>query len=238
MSRSMLVYQELPPPDEGAVATIVALHGHGGTLDDLVPLCREIHRSVRIIAPQAARPVNAAHRTYSLENPGGYRWYFGEPGTEPEPATFGESLWSVEQFVYDVKERIGQSEPIILLGVDQGARVALTMATIIPDCLAGVVAIRGSLPVIRGWSPPAETLDHLPILLVDDADETSALGTSERAHEELENRNAALTKQAVPGVSHDPALAAAAISGWFDANRSKFAAGRVVTSAAGVERKS
>src|SRR5207244_613972 len=105
-----------------------------------------------------------------------------------------ESLWSIEQFVYDVKDRMdGAERPIILLGREQGALVALTMATIIPDWLAGVVGIGGYLPVIRGWSPPVETLIGLPVLLVHDPQANNAQTVVETTAAEMRKRHGVMT---------------------------------------------
>ena len=223
MTRSMLVYQDLPPTTGDAVATVVALHGHGGTVDELVPLCREIHPSLHIVTPQAMRPVNAPSRVYTIEDEGGYRWCFGEPTDDPEPATFGESLWSIEQFVYDVKDRMaGAERPIILLGREQGALVALTMAMIVPEWLAGVVAIGGYLPVIRGWSPPVETLAGLPILVVHEPQQEGAQTAVERTLVELQKRQGVVTASVVADVQRNPSLAVEPIRGWLDGVVSRF----------------
>jgi predicted esterase len=213
----MLVYQDLPPVSGDANATIVGLHSRGGDVDELAPLCRDIHPALHIVLPQAMRPVNAPSRVYTTDYEGGYRWCFGDPGEEPEPATYGESLWNIEQFVYDVKDRLeGAERPIILLGRGQGALVALTMGTIIPDWLGGVVAIDGYLPVIRGWTPPVDTLDGLPILLVNDPQQTARQASLEASIAELQKRQGVVTTCEIPNVGQDASLAVESIRGWLN----------------------
>jgi predicted esterase len=212
--RSLLVYQDLPPDAGEPAATVIALHGHGGTVDQLVPLCRQLQVPVHIVAPQAARPVNAADRTYSPDAPGGYRWHFGDRDAEPEPATFGESLWSVEQFIYDVADRVGPRQPLVMLGVDQGATLALTLAAVVPDYIAGVAAVDGFLPVIRGWSPPYVGVTEPPVLLLNDLEGGVSLRSLQRTIDELAKRHGRVQAQSIAGLAGDLSLAAQPISEW------------------------
>jgi phospholipase/carboxylesterase len=96
-------------------------------------------------------------------------WYAGESDGRPDPTTFGDCLFQVEQFVLDVLDRRQDSQHApFLLGFDQGAVLALAATEVIPDRLAGVMAICGYLPEVPGWEPPMRTLGGLPILLVTD----------------------------------------------------------------------
>ena len=217
MPRSMLVYQELPETDQGA-ATLVGLHGRGGDLDQLVPLAREIG-SLRLVAPQAARPVNPTTQGYSPSSDG-FTWYFIQDVPYPEPATFGEGLWLVEQFIYDVRDRQGVERPILLLGYEQGAVLALTLAAVLPESLTAVAAIGGYLPEVRGWSPPIEDLEGLPVLLVHDPDDAEIpLTLVEKTAAELGRRHADVELQHLAGAAQNPLGAATHIRTWFDRHR-------------------
>src|SRR5207249_4766596 len=130
MARSMLVYQDVPERTQDS-ATLIALHGSGGDLDQLLPLAHEIG-GVHLVAPQAARPVTPTTQGYSPASDG-FIWFFIQEIGHPEPATFGEGLWLVEQFIYDVKDRQSVDEPTFLLGYEQGAVLSVTMAAVLPD---------------------------------------------------------------------------------------------------------
>lgn len=53
-----------------------------------------------------------------------------------------------------------------LLGVEQGAIMALAAAAAVPDLLSGIIAIGGTSPIVPGWEPPLAPLDGLPMLLI------------------------------------------------------------------------
>ena len=98
----------------------------------------------------------------------GYTWLVG-PSTRPSPLFFGDSLAEIERFLWDEIDRQESSEPELpfLVGVEQGAIMALATAAAVPDLISGVIAIEGFLPIVPGWEPPLVPLDGLPILLID-----------------------------------------------------------------------
>ncbi|HEY8446140.1 MAG TPA: hypothetical protein VIL01_03465 [Thermomicrobiales bacterium] len=97
----------------------------------------------------------------------GYTWFIG-PMDQPSPISFGDTLSEIERFLWDEIDRQGggpDAELPFLIGVEQGAIMALAAAAAVPDLLSGVIAVRGFLPVVPGWSPPLAPLAKLPILL-------------------------------------------------------------------------
>jgi predicted esterase len=214
MARSMLAYQEVPAALTSA-ATLVGLHGQGGDLDQLLPLASALER-FQLVLPQAARPMSPSTQGQP-QTADGFTWYFIQNVGCPEPATFGEGLWLVEQFIYDVRERQPDARPLLLLGFGQGAVVALTLATVLPDALAGVIAIGGYLPEIQGWSPPLDDLTKLPILLVHDPDDREVPPELiRRTVAELEERQAIVDERHVTGARRHPLVAVAQVSEWLD----------------------
>jgi predicted esterase len=179
MSRSQLVYRAVAPDQGPEEATVIALHGRNGTLDDLVPLASSLGPAVGVFAPEAARGVYDGLELVS------HTWFGLRADGEPEPASFGDSLFQLEQFVYDVVDRAdGQGRLPFVLGYDYGAVLALAAATVIPDFLAGVMAVGGHLPTIPGWDSPVERADGLAVLLVGDAaDRDSARRLRQRGAE-------------------------------------------------------
>jgi phospholipase/carboxylesterase len=174
--------------------SIITLHGGAGTLDDLVPLARSISPSFEVIAVEAPR------RAHYLESTA-YNWYYAHEPNHPEPVTFGDSLFQLEQLVYEISEANHEErEPLYLIGFDQGALLALALAAVVPDYLAGVVAICGCLPEISGWPLPDRELNNLPVQLVYDPEDSELPSVLvELAKTELTKRGGAATLSAVGG---------------------------------------
>lgn len=78
----------------------------------------------------------------------------------------------MERFLLDtvlaVAEKGESPVPILLLGLDQGALLALSLACVWPETVSGVAAIGGYLPEIPGWVPDDRPLHGMPVLLVHD----------------------------------------------------------------------
>ena len=211
MPQSMLVYQELPAAQ--SVATVIGLHAEAGDVDQLVPLAGRLGPACQLVAPQAARSTNPATQGY-VENQG-FLWFFIQEIGHPEPATFGESLWLLDRFICDVRERQGNDRPVFLVGYEQGAVLAATLAMVVPELLAGIVAISGYVPDIPGWSPPVEDLQGLPVLLVHDpGDPAMPLELVERTAGRLTARQAAVEVREVAGAGRDPLAAADLTRDW------------------------
>src|SRR5258708_39179360 len=98
VSRSQLVYRDIPAATQPEQATVIALHGHEGGLDDLAPIARSLGSDLRIAAPEAARGV---YRGIDLLS---HTWYGGPDRLIPEPASPGGSPHQIEQVVYDLRE--------------------------------------------------------------------------------------------------------------------------------------
>jgi len=208
----MLVYRDPPRQAADDAITIVGLHDQGFDLEQLRPLEEVLGSRFRLVTPQAPRSVTAASRGPGYEVDG-YRWYCGEDATHPDVATFGESLWQVEQFLDDVIKR--EAGRVILLGHGQGAMLAATMAGIMPDRLVGVAAIAGYVPEIPGWTIPAGDAAGLPVLLVHDpGDKELPVDGVQRTADDLCRLNAAVDLQEVAGASHNPLAAAPVVCGW------------------------
>jgi predicted esterase len=162
MPHSSLVYRDLRPSGGQTRATVIALHGGNGNLDDVVPLAQALGSDIRIVAPESARGV------YNFRTMVAHNWYGWSHAYRPEPASFGDSLAQIERFIYDVRERAAPGEPArpIHLGYDQGAVLALTAALALPDLLSGVMAVCGSLPQLPEDDLFPVTASDLPVMLV------------------------------------------------------------------------
>jgi phospholipase/carboxylesterase len=164
--RSQLVFTTFEPAEPPSTGVVIPLHGHAGHPEDLVPLAHALAPHAELRVPRAPRPAYFGRDTVA------HYWYVGEREGTPDPPSFGDCLFQVEQFTLDVVESAGE-EPAtpILIGVGQGAVLALAAAKVIPDLLGGVVALAGYLPRIPGIELPAEDLAGLPILMINGADD-------------------------------------------------------------------
>lgn len=82
----------------------------------------------------------------------GHFWFLG-PYEKPELTTFGDGLHHLETLLTGLSYGAGKARSF-LVGKGEGGVMALTLATVWPELLAGVVSIDGPLP---------ETIDSFPI---------------------------------------------------------------------------
>ena len=162
MKRSVLRFRQVASDGLTDAPLVMLLHGNKGGMDDLISLAGALEIEGRLIAPEAARGVYSGIERVSST------WYGGEL-LRPEPASFGDSLAQIELLARDVTARwpSGQAGPW-LIGVDQGAVLALTLATLAETPIAGVVAINGCLPQVARVELPIQPRMGLPIHLVID----------------------------------------------------------------------
>jgi predicted esterase len=197
---------------------LVMLHGRGADDDQLVPLYEALQPPydaciVRAPVPLVP-PTGYAHET------SGRSWYLCRAIHRPEPVSFGDSLWHFEQLVREVQERFGPERRVLLAGCDQGAVLSLTLAVLAPDWLAGVVAIKGYVPSIDGWSLPENDMGRLPTLLVYDSnlsDDDQHL--AESTAEEMRRHNAAIEIARVDSLVEKPLALTPVVSAWLDEKR-------------------
>jgi predicted esterase len=150
----------------GRRGTLLALHSDGADARELVPLCRAAALDFDVLAPQAARSRNPF---LSSAPPGdarwadyaGFAWFRRDDLGHPEPASFGDSLWQIEQLLLEVHERGGGA--IYLVGYREGATLAYGAALAVPELLDGVIAIEGTRPEITGWSDARTIPADLPL---------------------------------------------------------------------------
>ncbi|MDW5596436.1 hypothetical protein VSS74_18965 [Conexibacter stalactiti] len=147
----------------------------------------------------------------------GQRWWVTSIDGEHEPATFGDALHAVEQLAAGIRAQ--WAAPSLLVGDGQGGELALALALIAPELVAGVVALDAALPQVPGWERPAAALDGLPVLLLPGAQPSAEI---ERTRRELLAAGARLS-DGPPGIG----AAEAALAGppGVDADASALAAG-------------
>lgn len=160
---SQLTYTRFQDPAPRADApTIITLHGANDRGKHFEAHARAAAPAGRLLGLESYKAIFAG-KTIT-----GFTWYPG-PLTSPPPPFFGDALMELERFFLDEVDRQATDAPALpfLLGVEQGAIMALATALAVPDLLSGVIAIQGRFPLVSGWEPPLAPVDHLPILIVD-----------------------------------------------------------------------
>ena len=164
--RSQLIRRELRATGADRRGTLLALHSDAADSTELLPLCAALRGNFDVLAPQAARSRNPFLSSASPDDPrwreyAGYSWFRRDAAGRPEPASFGDSLWQIEQLVLELRER--GDGPVYLVGYRDGATLALGAALALPELLDGVVAIDGEFPEIPGWSERFSQPADLPV---------------------------------------------------------------------------
>jgi pimeloyl-ACP methyl ester carboxylesterase len=183
LQRAGLVY-ELRNGDAAALDTLVVLPGAGVDEDTLLAIAAAGTPSQRTLLVEPPRVI------YRGRHVVGRRWYVDNIDGTVEPATFADVVGALEQFVQDVGER--WRAPVVV-GAGQGGELCLALAILMPEALAGVVAIDAAVPQVRGWQYPDRRARSLPILLI--AQKRSADRESVR---QLERLGAAVSFEQAP----------------------------------------
>jgi predicted esterase len=156
------VFRFQDPAARPGAPTIITLHGYNQRGKQYGAYARAAASDGRLLGLESYKAVFAGKEVT------GYTWYVG-PLTSPPPVYYGDALMELERFLWDEVERQKPNDAVlpILVGVEQGAVMALAIALAVPDLLSGVIAIEGRYPIVRGWEPPLAPMNGLPVLLVD-----------------------------------------------------------------------
>lgn len=150
LERPPYVAQEQPP-------LLILLHGYGSNEQDLMGLAPHLDERLYIVSAQA--PIDLG---------GAYAWYHlsGVPGQLiADRASRAASLSMLQKFVPQVIERTrANPRQVYLLGFSQGCVMGMSVAMLMPETIAGVVALSGYLDdaVLPGVA--VERLDGLAVL--------------------------------------------------------------------------
>lgn len=127
---------ELPPQQPGLSRTLVLLHGYGADEHDLLPIAHALDPRLRAVSLQAPVAMGGSQRAwFSLKQDGG--------GISFDPAEAREAARLATLAI----EEIARTSPRpFLLGFSQGASMALAVALMRPQLVAGVLSLSGVPP--------------------------------------------------------------------------------------------
>ena len=179
-----------PPPGEAA-ATLVLLHGRGGSAEDILSLYAELGLpGLAALAPQAA----------------GGTWYpnsFLAPLEANQPH-LDSALRRIESIVADLVARGVPGDRIALLGFSQGACLTLEFAARWPSRYGGVIGLTGGL--IGPPGTPRDyggSLDGTPVFLgTSDPDPHVPFERVRETEATLVRMGAAVEVRRYPGMPH------------------------------------
>lgn len=195
---------------------VIALHGYEGDTTQWLPVTRALTAAGRVLIPEAPKPA-VLYGRYSR----GRSWYAMQGLGQPEPTNFGDALVALEQFLLEtVEEATAESEaapPIVLLGLDQGALLALSLACVWPELVSGVAAVGGYLPDIPGWEREDRPLGGMSVLLVHDPDSASVpAALQQKTEAELRARGAHVAVHRLAGARQLPPALTELVNAWME----------------------
>jgi phospholipase/carboxylesterase len=177
-----LVHRVREPAGE-AEGALVLLHGRATDENDLYPLLEELDPERRLVGLAPGGPLTNLP-------PGGRHWYIVERVGEPDEETFISTLYTLCRFVDDfLRSRAIPWERTVIGGFSQGAAVAYSVA--FGDARpapAGILAMSGFLPTVRGWRLDPRSKRHVPVYISHGAfDNVIPVGFGRRARDVLED---------------------------------------------------
>ena len=146
---------EVPARGPGLSRTLVLLHGYGANEHDLLPVAHELDPRLRVVSLQGPVALGGPMRAWFdlTQDPRGRISFDLE-----------EARAAVQGGAGAVAEIAASSPRPFLLGFSQGAGIALGVALLRPDLVAGVLSLSGVARALddRDHAPP-DTLRGFPV---------------------------------------------------------------------------
>ena len=156
MNQCQYSFARAGPPLGSAESLLITLHAKDENLSDLAPLLALADSGLAVYGVESNRPARIlprADKAWKADDIGRI-WFLEHETGNIEPATFGDALAQLELFLIDaIKNETGASDNVprvFLYGTGQGATLALTLLTLHPDHIDGIISVDGQLPLIPG----------------------------------------------------------------------------------------
>lgn len=138
-----LGFQHRYVPGEDGAHTVLALHGTGGTEEDLIPLAQELAPRAHVLAPRGNVLEQGLARFFRRIAIGVF-----------DEADVRRAAAELDAFVRGAAERYGfAADRVLGLGYSNGANVAAALMLLHPRCLAGAALLRAVLPITPEREP-------------------------------------------------------------------------------------
>lgn len=194
-------YRFLPGAETGPV--LVALHGTGGTPDDLLPVARELCADAPVLAPVGPVSEHGMRRWFR-------RLAEGVFDTEDVIARANQ----LADFLRRARAERGLgARPLVAVGFSNGANIAAAVTLLRPDALTRAVLFNAMLPVP---DPPLLDLSGTRVLVSNGRrDPMAPLDSAERLVTLLRERSVDVTTHWHPGGHQLTVEGLAAARRWF-----------------------
>lgn len=196
-----LAYRFVPGADTGPV--FVALHGTGGTPDDLLPVAHELSPDAPVLAP--AGPVSEH---------GMARWFRRLAEGVFDTDDVVARTQQLAGFLQDARAEHGLGDRLLVaVGFSNGANIAAALTLLRPDVLTRAVLFNAMLPVP---DPPPLDLAGTRVLLVNGRrDPMAPTESAERLVALLRERSADVREHWHPGGHQLTVEGVVAAKRWF-----------------------
>jgi predicted esterase len=149
-------------------STVLVLHGHGGSENDLIPIARALAPGAAFLSPRGKALENGAARFFARVAPD----VFDETEVRVRTAELAEWIRAA------VAEYDLDAAKVYALGFSNGANIAASTLLLHPDVLAGGLLLRPRT-IVEPAALPA--LNGAPVLVIaGQRDERMPAGSSER----------------------------------------------------------
>ncbi len=162
-------YVVIRPVAQEVKAVVVLLHGAGDNPRNAAKVALRLGVPLTVIAPRAPFPLSVTlpePRTGEPRPYVGYSWVETTPGSWCDRGV-AFSVLVVDRVVEGELPSVARDVPLLLLGIRQGAGIALLWAAANPGKASALVAVGGHAdPLIRhGLEQPGRRLEGFPVLL-------------------------------------------------------------------------
>ncbi|GAB4418649.1 MAG: alpha/beta fold hydrolase [Anaerolineales bacterium] len=127
-----------PADEETLYPAIFALHGHGSNERDLIGLAPHLQDNLLWVSGRG--PVDFA--------PGAYDWYPVTEFGKPDPTYLEAALKRIDNFISELLQAYPiDPQKLFLMGFSQGSMISMSFLLTRPQCIAGVIAQSGYVPM-------------------------------------------------------------------------------------------
>jgi phospholipase/carboxylesterase len=154
--KSPYVYLHKAPQNDGEKKpAIFLLHGLGSDEKDLLQLVDLFSSQCHIFSLQGP-----------IKNPPGYAFYTFEEEGKPHRAIFDKVLKGTESFILEAVEEYNlDPKQLYVVGFNQGAAIAQSLAMVMGNTLRGTAALSGYLPEFAALEYSKKTMDQSKIFI-------------------------------------------------------------------------
>lgn len=154
--KSPYIYKHLIPENTGdKQPAIFLLHGLGSNEDDLLQLVEPLSKTCHLFSLQG--PIQ--HRP-------GFAFYTFEEEGKPTPAIFDRVIKETENFITEaIAEYNLDPKQIYVVGFNQGAALAQSLAVVMGNAIRGTAALSGYLPEFVALQYSKKTMDTSKIFI-------------------------------------------------------------------------